>query len=404
MSRLAGRADWHRRSNLVVIFYLVAAIIAGLIQRIAGEKKLSWLVIHLLLLGATSNAIVTWSNHFVSALLWARGHDYRRQMVVLIFFNIGILGVLVAVSVHLAWLIIAGAALVSLTIVYYLRGITLLVKKSLNKRFVPVIRYYQSAAIFILIGILLGVIDTFIDAKDPWQPRIALAHLHANLLGWVGLTIIGTLVTLWPTVLGAQIHPRAISLSGNGLKVLLVASLGTVVSAFLGQRGFLAVSIITYAFGAAITLAPTVLLLRSKGRDRVSSWMLLNGVIGLIVLLVSDVIVIVSSQSPEKILVTIEGRALLIFTLWLFPTLLGALTYLLPVVLGHGPAATKEFAETINQGWRWRIFILPTASLFLLLPSMFHPLGDALTIFALGLFLSLTGRAIWSGSKSSNAF
>ena len=403
MNRLAGRADWHRLSNLVVIFYLVAAIIAGLIQRLAGEKKLSWLVIHLLLLGATSHAIVTWSSHFVSALLWARGHDYHRQMVVLIFFNIGIVGVLVAVSVHLPWLIIAGATLVGLTIVYYLRGITLLVKKSLNKRFVPVIRYYQSAAIFILIGILLGVIDIFIDDRDPWQPRIALAHLHVNLLGWVGLTIIGTLVTLWPTILGAQIHPRAISMAGNGLKVLLVGSIGTVVTAFLGQRGFLAVSIITYAVGAAIALAPAVLLLRSKRPYRASPWMLLNGSIGLIVLLLGDVIVIVSSPSPEKILVTIEGHALLIFTLWLFPTLLGSLTYLLPVVLAHGPAATKEFAETMNQGWRWRIFILPTASFFLLLPSLFHLVGDALTIFALGLFLSFTVRAMWCGSKSSIA-
>ena len=403
MSRLAGRADWHLRSNLVVIFYLVAALIAEFIQRIAGEKKLSWLVIHLLLLGAISNAIVTWSNHFVSALLWARGHDYHRQMVVLIFFNVGIVGVLVAVSFHLPWLIIACATLVSLTMVYYLRGISVLVKKSLNKRFVPIIRYYQSAAMFILIGILLGVIDTFTDDKDPWQPRIALAHLHANLLGWVGLTIIGTLVTLLPTVLGAQIHPRAISFAGNGLKVLLVGSVGIVVTAFLGQRGFLAVSIITYAAGAAITLAPALLLLRSNRPDRASSWMLLNGAIGLIVLLLSDVIVIVSSPSPEKILVTIEGHALLIFTLWLFPTLLGALTYLLPVVLARGPAATKKFAETMNQGWWWRILILPTASLLLFLPSMFHPLGDALIIFALGLFLSLTVMAIWNGSKSSIA-
>jgi nitrite reductase (NO-forming) len=404
MNRLAGRADWHLRSNVVVIFYLVAALFTGFIQRIAGDKKPSWLVIHLLLLGAASNAIVTWSNHFVSALLWARGHDYRRQMLVLIFLNIGIVGVLVAVSVHLAWLIIAFATMLSLTIVFYLRGITVLVKKSLNKRFVPVIRYYQFAVIFILLGILLGVIDTFTDDKDPWQPRIALAHLHANLLGWVGITIIGTLVTLWPTVLGTQIHARAISFAGKGLKVLLVGSVGTVVSAFLGQRGFLAVSIITYAIGAAVTLTPAVFLMRSKRPDRASSWMLLNGVVGLIVLLVGDVIVIVSSPSPEKILVTIESRALLIFTLWLFPTLLGSLMYLLPVVLGHGPSSTKEFAETLNQGWRWRIFILPTASLFLLLPSMFHQLGEVLTIFALGLFLTLTVRAIWSGSKPEIAY
>jgi len=404
MSKAVGRADWHLRSNLVVITYLIAALFTAIIQRGGRDNELSWLAIHLLLLGATSNAIVTWSDHFVSALLWARPPDRRRQINVLIFLNIGIIGVLVAVPARIGWLIIASAMIVSTIIVFYLCAIAKLVKQSLNKRFVPVIRYYQSAALFILVGILLGVIDTFKVEKDPWQPRIALAHFHANLLGWVGLTIIGTLVTLWPTVLGAQIHSRAISFSTQGLRFLVIGTAGTILSALIGQKSILAISIVIYSIGVAITLGLSVLLMRSKKPDSASSWMLLTGAIGLILLLAGDFIVVISRHTPEKILTEVEGHSLLIFTLWLFPTLLGSLIYLLPVVLGRGPAATKKFAKIMNRGWRWRILLLPIASFFLLMPSRFHPLGGILTMLALGIFLSLTLRAIWSRRERLGTF
>lgn len=404
MGTPTGRASWHLRSNAVVILYILAALSTGIVQRSLGEVKLSWLTIHLLLLGASSNAIVTWSDHFVSALLWTRSHDRRRQMTILILLNGGIIGVLVAVSAHIGWLIIASATLVSAVIVFYLHGIALLIKQSLSKRFVPVIRYYQSAALFILIGVLLGVIDTFKHDKDPWQPRIALAHLHANLLGWVGLTIMGTLVTLWPTMLRAQIHPRAISFAAKGLKFIFVGTLGAILSALIGAQSILAISILIYSVGVAITLAPSMFLIRTKKPDRASSWMLFTGIIGLMLLLTGDFIVVVFYRSPEKILAAIEGHILLVFTLWLLPTLLGSLIYLLPVVLGRGPAANRELEKIMNRGWRWRIMLLPTASLFLLLPSAFHPFGDGLIVLALGVFLGLALRAMWRARERSTAF
>jgi len=404
MSTPTGRADWHFRSNIVVILYLLAALLTGIIQGSGGDSKPSWLVIHLLLLGATSNAIVTWSEHFVGALLWARSHDRHRQMTMMILINGGIIGVLVAVPAHIGWLIMTSATLVGAVIIFYLRGITLLVKQSLNKRFVPVIRYYQSAALFLLIGILLGVIDAFKDENDPWQSRIALAHLHANLLGWVGFTIIGTLITLWPTVLGTQIHPRAISFAAKGLKFILIGTVGAISSALIGQRSFLAVSIVVYCVGVIITLGLSVFLIRAKKPDRASPWMLLTGVVGLLLLLAGDFLIVVSHHSTEAVMAAVDGHSLLIFTLWLFPTLLGSLIYLLPVVLGRGPRATKEFAEIMNRGWRWRIMLLPLASLFLLLPSTFHALGQTLTVIALGIFLALTLRAIWAGKQRSDAF
>jgi nitrite reductase (NO-forming) len=382
---LLGRADWHMRANAFVVLYLVAALLFGVFQR--TEE------------GGEPNAIITWSDHFVSALLWARSQNRTRQMTIISLINLGIVGVLFSISQHVHWLLIVSATLIAGVIAYYLRGITSLIKPSLNKRFKEVIAFYQLAALMILLGITLGVVDAYKSDTDIWQPRITLAHLHANLLGWVGLTIVGTLVTLWPTVLRTQMHEKAITRAKLGLKFMIVGILGSIVGSLFNQPSVLAMSVAMYLVGSVITLAPAALLLRRRLPDRSSSWMLFSGVIGLALLLTGEVVLVLTFQAPEKILTAIEAHLLLIFTLWLLPILLGALTYLLPVVLGRGPASNRELESILNFGWRWRIFLLPLSSIFQILPDRFHNVGRVLTAIALGIFLILTMVAMRKAGK-----
>lgn len=386
---LLGRADWHMRANAFVIVYLLAALISGVLQRNTEGGEPAWLTIHLLLLGAVTNAIVTWSDHFVSALLWARSQDRTRQMRIIFFLNVGIVGVLVSVSHHVQWLVIASGSLIGGVIVYYLRGMAGLIKRSLNKRFKGVVAFYQFAGLMILIGIILGVIDASESDEDIWQPRITLAHFHVNLLGWVGLTIIGTLVTLWPTVLRTQMHENAIVKAKLGLKFLIIGVAGSIVGPLVDQRWVLAASIVIYLVGSVVILAPAGLLLRRRLPDRSSSWMMFTGVIGLVALLIGEFALVLEFRTPEKILSSIEAHLLLIFTLWLLPILLGSLTYLLPVVLGRGPASNRQLESILNFGWQWRIFLLPLSSVFQILPDGFHNVGRLIAAVALGVFLIL---------------
>lgn len=386
---LLGRADWHLRANAFVILYLIAALASGVFQTSSEGGEPAWLTVHLLLLGATTNAIVTWSDHFVSALLWARSQNRTRQITIISLLNVGIVGVLVAVTLHVHWLVVACALLIGGVITYYLRGMSGLIKTSLNKKFKGVIAFYQFAGLMILIGIILGVIDSFKGDGDIWQSRIALAHLHANLLGWVGLTIIGTLVTLWPTVLRTQMHPKAISAAKLGLKFLVVGVLGSVLGSLSDWSWVLAASIVIYLLGAVITLTPAALLMRKRLPDRSSSWMMLTGSAGLVFLLIGDFTLVEMHRNSEKILSSIETHLLLIFTLWLLPILLGALTHLLPVVLGRGPASNRELESILNFGWQWRIFLLPLSSVFQIFSARFHDVGRLIAAVALGVFLLL---------------
>lgn len=386
---LLGRADWHMRANAFVILYLFAALVSGVFQQGGEDGEPAWLSVHLLLLGAVTNAIVTWSDHFVSALLWARTQNRTRQMTIISLLNVGIVGVLFSVSLHVQWLVIASASLICGVVVYYLRGMANLIKRSLNKRFEGVIAFYQFAGLMILIGIVLGVVDASKSDEDIWQSRIALAHLHVNLLGWVGLTIIGTLVTLWPTALRTQMHSEAISKARLGLKLLVGGTVGAVLGPLLDLSWMLAVSIVIYLVGALIALTPAGLLLRRRLPDRSSSWMMFIGTIGLATLLIGDFIFVLRFQTAEKILSSIEAHLLLILTMWLLPILLGSLTYLLPVVLGRGPASNRQLEKILNFGWRWRLALLPLSSLFQVLPGDFSIIGRLLAVVALGSFLVL---------------
>lgn len=386
---LLGRADWHFRANALVIAYLAAALASGIFQRARDTGAPAWLTVHLLLLGAVTNAIVTWSDHFASALLWARSQNRTRQMTVISLLNLGIVGVLFSVSRHIQWLVIASATLFGFVIIYYLRGMAGLIRKSLNKKFKDVIAFYQCAGLMILIGVVLGSIDASKGDENVWQARLTLAHLHANLLGWIGLTIIGTLITLWPTVLRTQMRQDAISRARFGLRFLVVGVMGSILGSLVDQRWVLAFSLIAYLLGTVISLLPAALLLQRRMPDRSSSWMLLSGSIGLAILLVGDFSLVLSHRKPEAILSSLESYLFLVFTLWLLPILLGALTYLLPVVLGRGPESNRKLEGILNAGWKWRVLLLPLSSLFLVLPEKFHIVGRGVAVLALGLFLLL---------------
>ncbi len=386
---LLGRADWHLLANALVIIYLIAALISGVIQKSGEGGEPVWLTVHLFLLGAVTNAIITWSDHFVSALLWARSQDRRRQMTIVTLLNIGIVGVLISVSRDIQWLVIASAALIVAVISFYLRGIGTLVKKSLNKRFKGVIAFYQFAALFVIVGIVLGVVDAPKNDTDQWQPRLTLAHLHANLLGWVGLTIIGTLVTLWPTVLRTQMDPGAVEKAKLGLKFLAIGTVGVIIGSVVSHPWLSVASLVFYLAGLIIALVPAALLLRRRIPDRSSAWMMFTGAVGLVALLVADILAFLILSSPEKILSAIETHLILVFTLWLLPVLLGALTYLLPVVLGRGPASNRQLEAILNLGWKWRLPLLPLSSVLQILPKMFHIVGFLFAALALGVFLVL---------------
>jgi nitrite reductase (NO-forming) len=96
MTRRASRGFWPLR-DLPVVLWLMAVVVAALAHPFIDVPR--WLLIHLLLLGAVSHAILVWSRHFADALLHTapRASDRRDQSARLLLLNAGVLLVVVGV-------------------------------------------------------------------------------------------------------------------------------------------------------------------------------------------------------------------------------------------------------------------------------------------------------------------
>src|SRR5665647_769451 len=70
---LRDRTTWHLGANTPVAAYLTSLVAISLVNRYVPETH--WLLVHLLLLGAVTNAIFVWSSHFADALLRRRGRS-----------------------------------------------------------------------------------------------------------------------------------------------------------------------------------------------------------------------------------------------------------------------------------------------------------------------------------------
>src|SRR5699024_12114425 len=79
---------------------------------------------------------------------------------------------------------------------------------ALPGRFRISVRYYIVAAIFLPVGATFGVLLAY-GLPGSWHGKLLVAHTMVNLLGRVGLAILGTLVTLWPTMFGTRMAEGA---------------------------------------------------------------------------------------------------------------------------------------------------------------------------------------------------
>ncbi|MEE3920406.1 hypothetical protein V2I01_26005 [Micromonospora sp. BRA006-A] len=214
-----------------------------------------WTAIHLLLLGAVSNAVVVWSAHFAAAVLRAPAPDRRRaEAARLAALNVGVLAVLTGGTADRPWLGVAGATLVFVAVTAHLVALTRRLRRALPARFSVTVRYYLAATVALLAGVPVGAGMLVID--DPLRPRLLLFHAHVNLLGWVTLTVLGTLLTLWPTVLRTRMADGAVRAATVALPVATTGLVLLGVGLLAWWRLVAAAGLSLFALGALIARAP----------------------------------------------------------------------------------------------------------------------------------------------------
>jgi nitrite reductase (NO-forming) len=392
---LGDRTRWHLGANAPVAAWLAALVAITLVQHHIPESP--WLLVHLLLLGAVTNAIFVWSSHFADALLRRRvtAGSRRWQACRLLALNVGIVTVVAGMVGALWVLTLVGSVVVGAAAAAHAITLALQARSALPSRFGATVRYYVCASLALPVGAGLGAALAR-GTVEPWHGRLVIAHITLNLLGWIGLTVMGTLVTLWPTMLRTRIAEGAERVARQALPILVGAVVVTVVGALCGLQMLAAVGAAAYLGGVLWAVRPLAQVARTKAPSAYSSWSVMAAVVWLVGSLLGLVAVLVASPTWE--LVT-DRLGLLVIPLaagFAAQILLGALTYLVPVVLGGGPAIVRGTQARLDRGSALRFVLINVGLVVLVLPvpAFVRVLVSVLVLGAFAAFLPLLVSAV----------
>ncbi|MEI7778642.1 MAG: hypothetical protein WCJ42_04335 [Actinomycetes bacterium] len=392
---MSSRSTWHIGAGAVGALWLLMAL-ATAVRAVFTPSNL-WLPIHLLLLGALSNAVLIWSTYFSEALLrLPRTRSRVFEGVRLATFNFGAASVVCGVTADALAPVVVGAGFAMAAVLWHGSVLLLHIHRSLPSRFGTTVRYYVAASAFLPIGIGVGVVMAAHDLADSTHARNLLAHAALNLLGWIGLTVMGTLVTLWPTMLHTQVVSGAEKASRRALPVLATAVVLTAIFAVIGNRQLAALALAAYLVGLVMAGSP---LVKEALHRRPTTFATCSVGLSLLwyfttVALLAAVVAAGPTWSAAASRADRLAAPLLVgFGAQL---LIGALSYLVPVILGGGPTLARSTLAILNAGAPIRLVALNggvVASVLPLPSALRFPLWLP-ALVALGAFFPLVVRAV----------
>ncbi|OAV53333.1 multicopper oxidase domain-containing protein [Enteractinococcus helveticum] len=386
------RGAWFMR-DIPVIIWLTTAVIIALIHPFFDSSR--WLLVHLVALGGFTHSIMVWSVHFTNALLKTPDVESRRtQNIRLILLQLGMLAVFIGVPTTLWWLTILGAAMISGVILWHAAMLAYRLRIALPGRFRISVRYYIVAAAFLPVGAALGVLLAR-GLPGDWHGKLLVAHTMVNLLGWVGLAILGTLVTLWPTMLRTKMADGAERASVRALPILTTGLSLVVASPLIDLAWLGVIGVGLYLVGTGIVYVPIIQAARNKAPHSFPTLSASAALIWLPIALVTLAVKILTDgwATLAQNYGVLTGMFLVGFALQM---LFGALSHLVPVVIGGGPRPLKAGIAEINRLGTWRVVTanLAIALCLLPVPSIVRVILSAIALVALALALVFILRAI----------
>jgi nitrite reductase (NO-forming) len=395
-----SRRSWHVRANGVVFGYALLGIIALVLPINFGTHR--WLVVHLFLLGAVTNCIVTWTEHFTVTLLRVPQPSRKSSAWRLIGLNFAVIASLIGVAAKINALIIVGAVSLVGVIAAHSYNLLRLSKRALQNRFAGTVQFYFAGAACLVIGIVFGALSAF--QKDGTAARDSLhaAHLHANLLGWISITVLGTFFTLWPTILRTKMVDGVMKIARRSLPFFLIGVGTASIALAFNQRFVAIVGMLLYAIGIGFVSLPFIRTWKQKAPYDLPTFAISFCAMWLVIGVLTDILGL-SLIRPLHDYIHWLDRFIPVFLIgFIAQLLLGALTFLVPVILGGGPAAVRNHIERLTVIWRTRLLALNLSALFVFVGGVMAEIGYALLAACLALFVALVVIVVWDGVRRPN--
>lgn len=361
-----------------------------------------WLVVHLFLLGAVTNAIVTWTEHFTVTLMRVPQPSRKRSGWRLVALNLAVVTTLIGVSTNFAALIIVGAVSLGGIITSHSYDLYRLSRRALQNRFAGTVKFYLAGAACLIIGIIFGVLSAFQKEMTPARDSLHAAHIHANLLGWIAITVLGTFFTFWPTILRTKMVEGVMKVARRSLPFLFLGLSTAAVALSINQRIIAVIGMLLYTIGLAIVSIPFIRTWIQKAPHDLPSFAIALSAIWLAVGVVADIAALTFIRGLPDYVFWLDRFVPAFLIGFVAQLLVGALTFLVPVILGGGPAAVRQHIERLTAIWRTRILFLNIGALFLLAGGWKAEIGYALLAASLGLFVVLVLSTVRHGVRGRN--
>lgn len=354
-----NRSQWHVRVGSLVIFWLAVAVILTIIDSRGGGTR--WFAIHAFALGAVSNALLIWTGHFTDAILRARVLNHRGEAAVLAVANIGVLGIGFGAELGIDPLLGAGCAVFASAIVAHAWRLRRKLATALPARFTMTVHAYFAATCLLVPGLFAGWLMTADILPEGWFEGVRAAHITLNILGWVVVPIIGTLLTLWPTVLHTPLPPRAELVVKAHLPYLVGAVVITALAAIVAGHSTAAAITVGLGYFAFAALGVRMLwpLIRATwriGRTDFSALSIAAGTLWLAgTIIVSAVRMLL--DTPFTVMSSLASFVLPLLAGGVAQVLLGSLSYLLPVMAGGGPGKLRVRMRRVSYAAPVRVAV-----------------------------------------------
>lgn len=365
------RSRWHLRVNALVVAWLLAAATVAAAHR--AVPAAGWLMVHTLLLGAVSTAILVWSAHFAEAVRRTPlpgGH--RAQAVRLALHTAGALAVIAGMLTATWPVVVGGAVLVAVVGGWHAATVVAqgrVAGGALGLRLGGTTWYFVASGTALAVGAGLGATLAREDVAGAVAARLYVAHVAVMLLGWVGLTVVGTTVTLWPTMLRVRLAPDAEVASRHGLVVLGLGLLTVLAGAASGQRTVAGAGLVVYLLGLGRTSWPLVREARQRTPDTFASrsvglawcWFVVSVAAWAVAVLGADGWAGAQARTGAVLAPLAVGFAAQV--------LVGALCHLGPMVLGGGPTAHRAARAVVERGSGARLVLVNGGLVLFVLPA-----------------------------------
>lgn len=352
----------HRRTtqikrNAVVVAWIFTALVllAGKYAQLWPNLD-AWAPLHAALLGALGSAITIWSAHFADTLLhrpaWGGALMLNGRLGL---HSVGAALVITGVCINSQIVVGMGASCVAVSATLGVVAMVVQKRRAVAARMAALVDYYICSLSYLMVGALAGWSIKYFDFKGQaaWSNRMYLAHVPIMVLGVLGITVLGTLVVLWPTMLRTKMEPAAPrqaqrALPGLALAVALIAFSGL-------WRPLAGMGALLYLLSAVAVVAP---LWRTGVRKGVTNYAGLSTAAALAWLawcVIRLGVGVSYAANDDAARAVAHGLRLAVVGGFALQILLAALSFLTPVMLGGGPAMSRLTHAIMDRYTWWRI-------------------------------------------------